>query len=98
MRTTAIARKWLSRELLPGPYSKSVDGLELQIATNHFGAALFLRDLHKHSSFAGPFLLTELLMPVLKQNAPSRVLFLASAGKPRCQLVVLIRAWSTQRS
>ena len=44
------------------PYSRTADGLELQMATNHFG----------------PFLLTGLLMPQLIANGAGRVVNLAS--------------------
>ncbi len=53
------------------PYSRTEDGLELQMATNHFG----------------PFLLTGLLLPQLVQSGDGRVVTVASlmhtiAGKP----------------
>lgn len=53
------------------PYSRTADGLELQMATNHFG----------------PFLLTGLLLPQLVQSADGRVVTVSSmmhniAGKP----------------
>eukprot|EP00026_Physarum_polycephalum_P011056 Phypoly_transcript_11251.p1 GENE.Phypoly_transcript_11251~~Phypoly_transcript_11251.p1 ORF type:complete len:331 (+),score=62.43 Phypoly_transcript_11251:183-1175(+) len=46
------------------PYGKTVDGLETQIGTNHFGH----------------FLLTNLLVPSLIRGAPSRVVSVASSG------------------
>jgi NAD(P)-dependent dehydrogenase (short-subunit alcohol dehydrogenase family) len=53
------------------PYARTADGLELQMATNHFG----------------PFLLTGLLLPQLAESADGRVVTVASmfhnfAGKP----------------
>lgn len=53
------------------PYSRTADGLELQMATNHFG----------------PFLLTGLLLPQLVQSSDGRVVTVSSifhnfAGKP----------------
>jgi len=44
------------------PYSRTADGLELQMATNHFG----------------PFLLTGLLLPQLVQSADGRVVTVSS--------------------
>ena len=44
------------------PYSRTADGLELQMATNHFG----------------PFLLTGLLLPQLVQSAEGRVVTVSS--------------------
>ncbi|MFC5729535.1 MULTISPECIES: oxidoreductase [Nocardioides] len=44
------------------PYSRTADGLELQLATNHFG----------------PFLFTGLLLPQLVQSADGRVVTVAS--------------------
>ena len=46
------------------PYSRTVDGLEIQLATNHFG----------------PFLLTGLLLPQLATGTDARVVTVSSAG------------------
>jgi NAD(P)-dependent dehydrogenase (short-subunit alcohol dehydrogenase family) len=43
--------------------SLSADGIELTMATNHFG----------------PFLLTHLLIDILKKSAPSRIVVVASS-------------------
>jgi retinol dehydrogenase 14 len=47
---------------------KSVDGIELTMATNHYG----------------PYLLTHLLIDLLKQSAPSRIVVVASRGHDLC--------------
>jgi NAD(P)-dependent dehydrogenase (short-subunit alcohol dehydrogenase family) len=46
------------------PYRRTVDGLELQLATNHFG----------------PFLLTGLLLPALASSGAGRVVTVSSLG------------------
>lgn len=50
--------------VLPATHVRTVDGLELAFATN----------------VAGPFLLTELLLPLLRRSAPARVITVSSGG------------------
>ncbi|BHF68969.1 hypothetical protein SprV_0301201000 [Sparganum proliferum] len=53
------------------PYAETEDGLELQIGTNHFGH----------------FLLTELLMPAIRQAAPgARIICLSSVAHKRGEI------------
>lgn len=46
------------------PYGKTDDGFEMQLGTNHLGH----------------FLLTNLLIPRLKEGAPARVVVVSSLG------------------
>ncbi|CAL8073006.1 unnamed protein product [Calicophoron daubneyi] len=53
-----------------GQYETTVDGFESTLGTNHLG----------------PFLLTELLLPLLKNAAPSRIIMVSSKGHLMGQL------------
>ncbi|CAH8491282.1 unnamed protein product [Dicrocoelium dendriticum] len=56
--------------IIQSKLKKSVDGFELTLATNHLG----------------PFLLTELLTPMLKRAAPSRIINVSSLGHYRAKV------------
>ncbi|CAH8670320.1 unnamed protein product [Schistosoma margrebowiei] len=52
-------------------YEKTVDGFEMTMGVNHFGT----------------FLLTELLLPLLKRSIPSRIIILSSVSHYRGRLI-----------
>ena len=79
----AAAKRWLGGHdelhflvnnagVMACPLERTAEGFELQLATNHFGH----------------FLLTGLLVPLLRKSAPSRIVNLSSAGHRMSDVVL----------
>ena len=67
------------------PYGKTKDGFETQIGVNHLGEYIFIDQLNSRLFYiisivhiSAHFLLTNLLLDLIKKSAPSRIINVSS--------------------